>query len=257
MATAGHSGYASVNGVELYYEIHGAGEPLVMLHGGVNPAEMFGVLLPEMAKAYQVIAVHLQGHGNTEDIDRPFSFEAMADDVAGLLAHLGLARVSVMGYSLGAGVAVQAAIRHAEVVRSVIAISIPFSTAGFYPEVQATFEQMPLKADVIAAHMSKSPLGARYPRVKWATLFTKLGVLNSAPRDWSADIVRMTAPALLVFADADAVSTAHVAEFYRLLGGGLQDAGQDGSGRASLSGILCVGHTMRSVHAPKTEVVHV
>ena len=110
------TGYASVNGIERYYEVHGEGDPLVLLHGGVGASEMFGENLPELAKSRQVIAVHLQAHGHTADIDRPMSYEAMADDIAALISHLDFGRADVMGWSLGGGVALQTAIRHPEVV---------------------------------------------------------------------------------------------------------------------------------------------
>ena len=104
--------YASVNGLKMYYEIHGAGEPLVMLHGGVGASEMFGPILPVLAERRQVIAVHLQAHGRTADIDRPLRFELMAEDIAALVKQLGIERADVMGYSLGGGVALRTAIQH-------------------------------------------------------------------------------------------------------------------------------------------------
>jgi pimeloyl-ACP methyl ester carboxylesterase len=111
MTTTHSSGYARVNGLDLYYEMHGAGEPLILVHGGLGAMQMFSDLLPTLSTTRQVIAVDLQGHGRTADINRPLSFEGMADDVAGLIAHLGIARADVMGYSLGGGVALWAAVR--------------------------------------------------------------------------------------------------------------------------------------------------
>src|SRR5215211_1020742 len=132
------TGYASVNGIELYYEVHGAGEPLVLLHGGVGASEMFGANLPELARSKQVIAVHLLAHAHTADIDRPMTYEAMADDVASLIGHLGFERADVMGYSLGGGVSLQTAIRHPEVVRKLVLVSAAFKREGcWYPEVLA------------------------------------------------------------------------------------------------------------------------
>src|SRR5712691_2364715 len=130
---AGH--YADVNGVKLYYETHGTGRPMILLHGGLGAIEMFGPNLPALAKARQVIAVDLQGHGRTADIDRPLSVELMADDIAALITHLGLASAYVMGYSLGGGVALQVAIRHPEVVRKLVVVSTPFKRSAFYPDI--------------------------------------------------------------------------------------------------------------------------
>ena len=112
----GHGEYASVNGIDLYYETHGSGRPLVLLHGGLGSGEMFGPVLPSFAEHHQVILVDLQGHGRTADIDRPIDIRLMADDVAALIEHLGLDDADVVGYSLGGGVALQTAIRHPDKV---------------------------------------------------------------------------------------------------------------------------------------------
>src|SRR5690349_3131364 len=130
----------AVNGVELYYEIHGEGSPLVMLHGGVNPSDFFGAPLAAMAETHQVIAIHMRGHGFSSDADVPWSCELMADDVAALLGALGIDNVDIMGWSLGAAVALQTAIRHSELVRKLVAISISVRAEGNYPEVQAQFK---------------------------------------------------------------------------------------------------------------------
>src|SRR5947199_1995690 len=141
---AGH--YADVNGIKLYYEIHGTGRPLILLHGGLGAIEMFGPNLPALAKGRQVIAVDLQGHGRTADIDRPLSVALMADDIAALIRHLGLENADVLGYSLGGGVALQTAIRHPEVVRKLVVVSSAFKRDGWYPEVLAGMAAMNAEA---------------------------------------------------------------------------------------------------------------
>ena len=123
--------YAGGNGLEMYYETHGSGEPLILMHGGVGAIEMFGEVLPLLAEGRQAIGVDLQAHGRTADIDRPMTFESMADDIAALIEHLGLERADIMGYSLGGGVALQTAIRHSEVVRKVVLVSTPFKRDGW------------------------------------------------------------------------------------------------------------------------------
>lgn len=225
-------GYARVNGVELYYEVHGDGPPLIMLHGGVTPSEMFGAPLTEMARTHKVVAAHFQGHGLSRDSGRPWSFEGFADDVAALMAHLGVRKASVMGYSSGGLVALQMAIRHPELVDKLVVISAAFRSDGYYPEVRKAFAQMPSAAPMIAADVSKSPLASLYPSVNWETVFRKTGELASRSYDWSASVADIKAPTLLVFADADAIRPEHVAEFYKLLGGGQRDAGLDGSLRS-------------------------
>ncbi|HKE92082.1 MAG TPA: alpha/beta hydrolase [Gemmatimonadales bacterium] len=224
--------YADVNGLHLYYELHGPADakapPLILLHGGVGGIMMFGPNLPVLAAGRQVIAVELQGHGHTADIDRPLRFELMADDIAALAAQLKIAQVDVMGYSMGGGVALQVAIRHPQLVRRLVVVCEPIKHSGFFPEVQAAFEHMGPEA---GAAMKQSPLATMYPNVNWATLFTKIGDMARQNYDWSADVAKITSPTMLIFADADAVTPAHIMEMWGLLGGGKRDAGLDGSGR--------------------------
>ena len=134
--------YASVNGLNIYYEIQGAGRPLILLHGGVGASEMFGPIVPKLAENRQVIAIHLQAHGRTADIDRPLSFEFMADDIYSLIKHLDIEKADIMGYSLGGGVALQTAIRHPEVVRKLLVVSAAVRRDGWYPEVLEGMAQM-------------------------------------------------------------------------------------------------------------------
>ena len=222
------SGYAPVNGLKLYYELHGSGEPFVLLHGGVVGSTMFAPVLEKLAQDRQVITLDLQGHGRTADIDRPLRYELMADDIAGLIKYLGFEKVDLLGYSLGGGTALQVAIRHPNLLRKLVVISQPFKRQGWYPEVLAGMAQMGPGA---AEGMKQSPLNKMYPEVNWATLFTKLSELLQRDYDWSKDVATMKVPTMLVYADADAVSPAHFAEFFGLLGGGKRDAGLDGSGK--------------------------
>src|SRR6266513_5520577 len=227
---AGH--FAEVNGIKLYYEIHGTGRPLILLHGGLGAIEMFGPNLPALAQGRQVIAVDLQGHGRTADIDRPLSVALMADDIAALIKHLGLASADVMGYSLGGGVALQTAIRHPEVVRKLVLVSTPFKRDGWYPEILAGMGQM---GPQVAEPMKQTPMYQQYVSIApksedWPVLLTKLGELLKKDYDWSREVAAIKAPTLLVFGDADAVRTAHAAQFFELLGGGKKDGGWDGSG---------------------------
>jgi pimeloyl-ACP methyl ester carboxylesterase len=218
--------FAPVNGLQLYYELYGSGQPLVVLHGGVGASEMFGPNLPAFSATCQVIAVHLQGHGRTADIDRPLSYELMADDISAMLKYLKISQADILGYSLGGGVALQTAIRHHEVVRKLVVISTPARRAGWYPEVLEGFDQMGPEA---ARYMDQSPLFQLYPDVKWAKLFTKLGEMMREDYDWTREVAAIRLPMLMAFADADAVRMEHILEFFGLLGGGQRDAGMDGS----------------------------
>jgi pimeloyl-ACP methyl ester carboxylesterase len=208
--------YADVNGLSLYYEEHGAGEPLVLLHGGFGAAEVMQPIIPALAAGRRVIAVDLQGHGHTGDIDRPLRPEHMADDIAALIAHLGLERADVMGYSLGGTVALRTAIQHPERVRRLVVVSVAFRRDGSHPEVLEAMDQM---GPAAAEPIGQSPLGQLYARTA------------PRPEDWTAEVEAMTTPTLLVFADADSIRPEHIVAFYALLGGGLHDAGWDRSRR--------------------------
>jgi len=231
MSTPSSTGKVPVGGAEIYYEIHGDGPPLVLLHGGVTPSTTFGAPLVAMAKTHKVIAIHLRGHGFTTDTAEPWSTEAMADDVAAVLRQLGIGKARLMGYSLGAAVALQVAIRHPELVEKLVSVSVAFRTDGEYPEVRQAFEQMPGMAAAIGQQLAASPLAELYPGVNWETMMRKSGEMNQPERDWTEGIKAIKAPTLLVFADADSIRPEHMVEFWKLLGGGQRDAGLDGSQR--------------------------
>lgn len=215
---APRSGYAPVNGLQMYYEIHGTGQPLVVLHGSYMTIELMGKLVPELAKSRQVIAVEMQGHGHTANTDRPITKEQLADDVAALLRHLDIGSADIYGYSLGGGVALQVAIRHPEVVRKLVIVSAPYTSEGWYPEVQAGIEQ--IKPEMFDG----TPWRAAYDRVApdpnaFPTLVEKL---KPTPYDWSAEAVRaISAPTLVVIGDADGIRPEHAVEMFRLRGGGV------------------------------------
>ncbi|HET7376225.1 MAG TPA: alpha/beta hydrolase [Anaerolineae bacterium] len=224
--------YANVNGLNLYYEIHGAGKPVILLHGGLGLIGMYEQILPTLAESHQVVGVELQGHGHTADIDRQFSFEQMGDDVAELIKHLGIEPADVVGYSLGGGAALQTAIRHSAVVRKLILVSTPFKSDAWYPEVRVGMKSM--NADA-AKMMVGSPMQQAYINVapqpeNWTTLVTKTGQLISQDYDWSKSVAAIKSPTLIAFGDADSIHPDHAVEFFKLLGGGQKDAGWDGSG---------------------------
>jgi len=229
--TASRTGYAPVNGLEMYYEVQGSGKPLVLLHGGAGATEMFGAILPALVEGRQVIAADLQAHGRTADIDRPLSYEAMADDVAALIRHLGVEKADVMGYSLGGGVALRTAIQHPDQVRKLVVVSSTARRDGWYPEVLVAMQSGRENAEA----MKQTPMYEAYSRLApkvedWPVLMAKLGDLLGKDYDWSSEVRAMTTPTLIAVGDADSVRTAHAVEFFELLGGGKRDAGWDGSG---------------------------
>ena len=229
--------YADVNGLHLYYERTGTprpgGVPLILLHGGFGSTGMFdGVLTPALTAGREVIAVDLQGHGRTADIDRPLGYDVMADDIAALLRSLGTQKADVMGYSLGGGVAIQTAIQHPDMVRTLVAVSAPFKRDGWYAESRAGMDQM---GEHIAPHMLNTPMYEAYARVAprpddWARMWGKMGDLLRQEYDWTEQIGALTMPTLIVVGDADSFPPAHAAEFFALLGGGRRDGGWDQSG---------------------------
>lgn len=220
---------AVVNGVTVYYETHGPKDgrpPLVLLHGGVGGIEMFGPNLAALSQKHHVIALDLEGHGRSGDAERPLRYETMADNVAALLSEIGVRQADFVGYSLGGGVALQTTFRHPELVRKLVVLSSPFRRSAFYSEILAIFDQM---NGSFGAGMKQSPLAKLYPERDWERLFTKLGDLHRQKFDWSADVAKIRAQTLLIFADADTYHPEQIVEFYGLLGGGQRDAGLDGS----------------------------
>jgi pimeloyl-ACP methyl ester carboxylesterase len=223
-----NANFADANGQRIFYSVHGVGKPLILLHGGINP-DSFGSNRAELAKGRQVIALHLQAHGRTPDTDRPLRPETLGDDVAAVIGHLNLGKADIMGYSLGSGVALQTAIRHPDVVDRLVLVSGALRKDGFYPEGVAAFNQLESNAAAYGPSVKASPLGQAYPDVDWTNLFGKVGDLTKRDYDWSADVAKVQARTLLVFADADAMRPEHMVEFWKALGGGQRDAGLDGS----------------------------
>ncbi|MBD8880815.1 alpha/beta hydrolase [Rhodanobacter sp. 7MK24] len=226
--TMSNEHFADVDGQHLFYSVHGAGKPLILLHGGIDP-DSFGSNLAVLAKGRQVIAPHLQAHGRTPDTARPLRSETMGDDIAALIGHLNLGKADVMGYSLGSSVALQTAIRHPDAVDRLVLVSAAMKQDGFYPEGVEAFKQLEANAATLGPGVKASPLGKAYPDVDWTNLFRKVGDMTKRPFDWSAEVAKLQARTLLVYADADAIRPEHMVEFWKALGGGQRDAGIDGS----------------------------
>jgi pimeloyl-ACP methyl ester carboxylesterase len=250
-AAHGAGAYADVNGINLYYETHGTGKPLILLHGGLGSGEMFGPILPALAADRQVIAVDLQGHGRTADIDRPLDIRLMADDIAGLIGHLGLDRPDVMGYSLGGGVATFTAIRHPELVRRLVVVSANIRRDAIYPEMLAQQGQLGPEA---AEFMKETPMYQLYQRVAprpedFGRLLGKIGESMAKDFDFSDEVRGLQVPTLIACADADMAPPSHYVEIFGLLGGGQRDGGWMGEGRPAGGHALAIipGETHYSV----------
>ena len=219
------TGYAPVNGLDMYYEIHGeGGVPLVVIHGAFGNTELFGgELAPALAESRQVIVMDQQAHGRTADFDRPLRVVQMADDTAALIEHLGLEQVDVFGLSMGAGIAMRLAVRRPELVRKLVAATVWLSGDGVYPEAVAGMSG--LSPEVVAG----SPLETSYMAVApnpddWPTLVEKikaLGVDAEAYALTQEEIQAIEAPVLFIIGDSDFVRPEHAVEVFRLLGGGV------------------------------------
>jgi pimeloyl-ACP methyl ester carboxylesterase len=216
-----------VRGVDYYYEIHGQGEPLLLLHGGLGSIDMFRPVLPHLAKTRQVIAVDLHGHGRTPLGERKISLPDQGDDLATLLDRLGYAQVDALGYSMGGGVAFRLAVQHPSKVRRLALVSAGFSPEGFYAEmrplqsqVSGAMADMMKDTPMYKSYVAVAPNPAEFPR-----LLDRMGELMKTPYDWSGDVEKLTMPVMLVYGDSDMFRPEHMVAFYELLGGGQRDAG--------------------------------
>jgi len=213
------SGYAPVNGLKMYYEVYGEGKPLVLLHGSFMSIDMtFSQLIPELSKTRKIIAVEFQGHGRTADIERPFSAENFADDVAGVLKFLKIDSADILGYSLGGEVAAQVAIRQPKMVRKLVIVSSAFKFEGWSPETRAVF---PMITPEIFA---KTPIKTEYDRLApdtthWSQFIKKMVQFVSTPFDFTDKARSLKKPMLLIFGDSDGILPEHAAEMFRSAGG--------------------------------------
>src|SRR5215470_6093371 len=210
--------YADVNGLRMYYEIHGSGQPLVLLHGAFGFAEGWAAYLPTLSKTHQVIAVELQGHGHTNDLDRPLTYEQMADDTAALLKQLKIKSADFFGYSMGGTVALAVAIRHPELVRK---LAIYGSCAGKMKDVYdpETYKQFQSLGADFAPPVLKEPYDRMAPDPKrWPILVMKIKELEKIFKGYSAaDLKAIKAQTLIMMGDRDAVRPEHAVEMYRLI----------------------------------------
>ena len=221
------SGHIEANGLNYYYEIHGQGEPLLVLHGGMGSIDMFTPDLPALSKGRKVILVDLQGHGRTALGDRPVNLRDMGDDMAVIVKELGHEQVDAWGYSFGGGVAFRLAVQHPELVRRLVIMSAGFSTDGFHSEMRPMQAQM---SGAIVDQMKGTPMYDGYMAVApnpedFPKLLDRMGDFMREDYDYSEDVKKLTMPVMLVFGDHDMFTAPHMAEFFNLLGGNLRDAG--------------------------------
>jgi pimeloyl-ACP methyl ester carboxylesterase len=221
LETPVETGYAPVNGLSMYYEIYGEGRPLILLHGAYQTIDTLGPILPGFAATRRVIAPEQQGHGHTADVDRPLSYEQMADDTAALLHHIGIDRGDIVGYSLGGAIALQLAIRHPAVVRKLVVVSAGYASDSMHPVALEMFPSISPElftgTPMEEAYLRNAPNPGDFPR-----LVEKLKQLDTTEFAWPDDDIRgIAAPTMIVLGDSDVVRLEHAVALFRLLGGGV------------------------------------
>ena len=209
----------NVRGMQMYYEVSGSGEPLVVLHGAYMNIISMGAIIPKLAQTHKVYAVELQGHGRTTDIDRPITYPNLADDVAAFMDAVRLTRADIFGYSMGAGAGLQLAIRHPSKVNKLVAASGQYDTEGWQPEFKAAIPQMTVEMIV------QMPFAAEYRKLAanpegFPALARKLIALEKEPMAWGEQVKSLKTPVLIITGDADVATLEHSVAMFRLLGGG-------------------------------------
>src|SRR5262245_56372480 len=208
-----------INGMQMYYEVSGSGEPLVVLHGAYMNIPTMGAIIPQLAKTHRVYALELQGHGRTTDIDRPITYPNLANDLAAFMDSVGLKQADVFGYSMGAATGLQLAIRHPEKINRLVAASVGYDAQGWQPEFKAMIPQMtvetfPPMLEQDYRKLAANPNGFR-------ELARKLIALEREPMAWEADVRTLKTPVLIIAGDADVSTLEHNVAMFRLLGGGV------------------------------------
>src|SRR3989442_4770439 len=240
--TKGTGKYAKVNGLNVYYETHGAGRPLILLHGGLMSSETFGPVLPLLSEHHQAIARDLQGHGRTADIARPIAVRLMADGIAALIDQLGLEKPDVVGYSLGGGVALHTSAKYPAKIRRLVAASANIRPDAIYAEMRAQQGQVNAAA---AEFMKDTPMYQLYNRVAprpedFPKLLDKIGASMAKDFDFADEVRGLQVPTLIVAADADMAPPSHYDEVFKLLGGRLSDGSWMVHGRPSRGHALAI-----------------
>jgi pimeloyl-ACP methyl ester carboxylesterase len=220
--TPADSGYAPVNGLQMYYEIHGTGRPLVLLHGNLSTIEVdFGRVIPSLAKTRQVVAVEQQAHGHTADIDRPLTIQNWADDTAALLAHLGISNADFFGYSSGSAVAMELALQRPQLIGKLAVASFSYKLDGLHPGLLEGIAGLTPEA------LAGTPFEEAYLKTApnpddWPTLISKITQMDQDLPEWPSEAIQsLAAPVLLIIGDSDIVRPEHAVETFRLLGGGV------------------------------------
>lgn len=210
----------AVNGMKMYYEVSGEGDPLIVLHGAYMNIPSMGAIIPKLAENHKIYALELQGHGRTTDIDRPITYPNLADDVAAFMDAVGLKKADVFGYSMGAVTGLQLSIRHPEKVNKLVFASGAYDVEGWQPAFREFIPKMTVEMFI------NMPFAAEYKKLApnpdgFPELVRKLIALEKEPMAWENDVKAMKTPVLIISGDADAATLEHTVAFFKLLGGGV------------------------------------
>jgi pimeloyl-ACP methyl ester carboxylesterase len=215
---AGHR--VKINGMQVYYEVSGKGDPLIVLHGAYMNIPMMGAIIPKLAQTHRVYALEFQGHGRTTDIDRPITYPNLADDVAAFMDAVGIGKADVFGYSMGSVAGLQLAIRHPAKVNKLVAASVAYDLEGWQPEFKQMIPQMNVEM------ILQMPFAKDYPKLAadpngFPALARKLIALEKEPMAWGEDVKKLKLPVLIIAGDADVATLEHSVAMFRMLGGGV------------------------------------
>jgi pimeloyl-ACP methyl ester carboxylesterase len=226
-ATAAQGAHLEVNGVAYSYDVRGSGAPILLLHGGLMSSDAFAPIMPLLTAKHQVITIDLQGHGRTTLGTRPMTYEGMGADVAAIIKKIGIAKVDVIGYSMGAGVGLNFALQHPELVRKLVLVSCSLTDQDAYPEIRAMAQHVNAAA---AEQMKGSPMYAHYTKLApnpadFPRLLDAIGALMLKHYDYTAKVAKLTMPIELIYGDSDMFTLESMVKFYKAIGGGQRDPG--------------------------------
>ncbi|MCI0706410.1 MAG: alpha/beta hydrolase [Ignavibacteriae bacterium] len=218
--TQSNGKYVNVNGMKMYYEVSGEGDPLIVLHGAHMDIKTMGKIIPLLAETHKVYALEFQGHGSTEDIDRPITYQNLADDVAAFMDAVGLKKADVFGYSMGAQVGLQLAIRNPAKVNKLVSASASYDLKGWQPVYSELLPQMSVEMFLAMPYFAEVSKKSGNPE-RYAAFLKKMIALEHEPMAWEEDVKKLKTPVLIIAGDADVATLEHTVSMFRLLGGGV------------------------------------
>ena len=212
--------YADVNGMKMYYEVSGEGDPLIVLHGAYMNIPTMGEIIPTLAKTHKVYAIEMQGHGRTNDIDRPITYPNLADDVAEFMDAVGIEKADVFGYSMGGQVGLKLAINHPQKLNKLITASVAYDLEGWQPVYSQFIPKMTVEMFLEMPFFAETYKQSANPE-GYVAFLKKMIALESEPMEWEEDVKNLKIPVLVIAGDADVATLEHIVAMFKLLGGGV------------------------------------